>query len=275
VIDLPTGASDRSAAEIARDCASKASDLVLERFRALEEGMAIERTVKGRGNFVTETDLACEMAALGILAEEYPGMPVLSEETAAQVDDWQKGWLWVIDPIDGTSNFARGIPTFAFNIALCLDGEPVLGLTLQPVTGTEFFAVRGGGLTVNGIPTRVSAVATMEEALTGFGMGYEYDRAKLMITLLAEMWPGVQMVQNIGSAALGLAYAASGRFDMYVHSNLYPWDMAAGIIQAREAGGIVLDRQGEPVSIYSEGLIAGAPGPVQEFAAATKDRRWR
>lgn len=275
MIDLPSGASGRTASEIARECAAKASDLMLERFRALEAGMAIERTVKGRGNFVTETDLACEAAALDILEEEYPGMPVLSEETAAQVDDWQKGWLWVIDPIDGTSNFARGIPTFAFNMALCCDGEPVLGLTRQPVTATEFFAVQGKGLTVNGVPTRVSAVTTMTDALTGFGMGYEYDRAKLMITLLAEMWPGVQMVQNIGSAALGLAYAASGRFDMYVHSNLYPWDMAAGIIQIREAGGIVLDRQGEPVTIYSEGLIAGAAGPVQEFAAATKDRRWR
>lgn len=248
---------------------------MLERFRALEAGLAIERTAKSRGNYVTETDLACEGAALQVLSAEYPGMPVLSEETAAHVDDWWEGWLWVIDPIDGTGNFARGIPTFAFNIALCHDGEPVLGLTYQPVTATEFCAVKGRGLSVNGVPARVSDVGTMADALTGFGMGYEYDRAKLMITLLAEIWPGVQMVQNIGSAALGLAYAASGRFDLYVHSSLYPWDMAAGIIQVREGGGLVLDRHGKPVTIYSEGLIAGAPGPVREFAEATKERRWR
>jgi fructose-1,6-bisphosphatase/inositol monophosphatase family enzyme len=215
------------------------------------------------------------MAALEVLRKEYPDIAVLSEETAATVADWSQGWLWVIDPIDGTSNFARGIPTFAFNIALCLDGEPVLGLTHQPVTNVEFFALKGSGLKMNGLPATVSEVDSMGDALTGFGLGYEYDRAKLMLTLLAETWPGIMMAQNIGSAALGLAYAASGRFDLYIHSYLYPWDMAAGIVQVREGGGLVLDRQGEPITIYSEGVIAGASGPVREFAEKTKGRTWR
>jgi fructose-1,6-bisphosphatase/inositol monophosphatase family enzyme len=275
VIDLPPGAGGRSAVDIARDATSRASAIMLERFRALESGERIERTVKGRGNYVTETDLACEEAALQLLQAEYPDWPVLSEETAAAVENWDRGWLWVVDPIDGTSNFSRGIPSFAFNIALCHDGEPVLGLTRQPVTGAEFFAVKGGGLTVNGVPTRVSEAATLEESLMGIGLGYEYNRAKLMLTLLNDIWPGVMMVQNIGSAALGLAYAASGRFDIYVHSYLYPWDMAPGIIQVREAGGLVLDRHGAPISIYSEGIIAGAPGPVRQFAEQTRERRWR
>jgi fructose-1,6-bisphosphatase/inositol monophosphatase family enzyme len=275
VIDLPTGTSGRSAVDIARDATARASTIMLERFRALESGVAMEKAVKGRGNYVTETDLACETAAMDLLRTEFPNIPILSEETAASVEDWDKGWLWVIDPIDGTSNFSRGIPTFAFNIALCQGGEPVLGITQQPVTGTEFLAVKGGGLTVNGVPTRVSEAATLADALTGFGLGYEYDRAKLILTLLNDLWPGVMMFQNIGSAALGLAYAASGRFDLYIHSNLYPWDMAPGIIQVREAGGLVLDRQGEPISIYSEGIIAGAPGPVREFAEKTRERKWR
>jgi fructose-1,6-bisphosphatase/inositol monophosphatase family enzyme len=248
---------------------------MLDRFRALESGNPIERTAKGRGDYVTDADLACEEATLQLLQTEYPDWPVLSEETAAAVEKWDEGWLWVVDPIDGTSNFARGIPTFAFNIALCHDGEPVLGLTHQPVTGAEFLAVKGRGLRVNDVPAGVSDVNSMSDALTGFGMGYKYDRAKLMITLLAEIWPDVMMVQNIGSAALGLAYASSGRFDLYVHSNLYPWDMAAGIVQVREGGGLALDRSGDPASIYSEGIIAGAAGPVQEFAARTKDRPWR
>jgi fructose-1,6-bisphosphatase/inositol monophosphatase family enzyme len=275
VIDLPSGTSGRSAADIARDAAARASAIMLERFRALESGIAMEKAVKSRGNYVTETDLACEAAALELLGAEFPDMPVLSEETAASVENWEVGWLWVIDPIDGTSNFSRGIPTFAFNIALCHDGEPVLGITHQPVTATEFFAVKGGGLTVNDVPTRVSEAATLADALTGFGLGYEYDRAKLILTLLNDLWPGVMMIQNIGSAALGLAYAASGRFDLYIHSNLYPWDMAPGIIQVREAGGLVLDRHGGPISIYSEGIIAGAPGPAREFAERTRERTWR
>lgn len=275
MIPLPTGTSGRSAAEIARDAAARACAIMLERFRALEAGQAVERSVKSRGNYLTETDLACEAAAIELLQAEYPKMTVLSEETAAEVDNWDKGWLWVIDPIDGTSNFSRGIPTFCFNIALCDNGEPVLGVTNQPVTSTEFFAVKDGGLTVNGVPARVSEAAELADALTGFGLGYSYDRAKLILTLLNDIWPGVTTLQNIGSAALGLAYAASGRFDLYIHSNLYPWDMAAGIVQVREGGGLVLDRHGGPITIYSEGLIAGAPGPVREFAERTRERRWR
>jgi fructose-1,6-bisphosphatase/inositol monophosphatase family enzyme len=181
----------------------------------------------------------------------------------------------VIDPIDGTGNFARGIPTFVFTIALCRDGEPVLGLTHQPVTGDEFFARRGGGLYANGAPARVSNAQTMADALMGIGLGYDYDRAAKLLSLLGDLWPGVQMIQNIGSAALGLAYAASGRFDLYVHQYLFPWDMAAGILFILEAGGAVIGREGEPVTIYSEGLIAGAPGPVRDFAAFSSGRPWR
>lgn len=235
----------------------------------------MEKTAKGRGNYVTETDLAAEQAVLRLLRQEYPQCGVLSEETAAEVSDWRAGWLWVVDPLDGTGNFARGIPTFAFNAALCRNGEPVLGLTRHPVTGDEFFATEGGGLWVNGERATVSPVRTLAESLMGFGLGYEYGRAKLILSLLADVWPGVQMLQNIGSAALGLAYAASGRFELYVHSNLYPWDMAAGIVIVREAGGLALDRDGAPVTIYSEGVIAGAPGPVQDLLRLSRERPWR
>ncbi|HEY8766806.1 MAG TPA: inositol monophosphatase [Dehalococcoidia bacterium] len=274
-MELPVSKSGRSAAEVAREAAQRASVIIFERFRALESGMPIEKTVKGRGNYVTDTDLAAEEAALQLLRAEYPEFGVLSEETADTVGNWERGWLWVVDPLDGTSNFARGIPTFAFNIALCHDGQPVLGLTHQPVTGAEFFAAKGDGLFVNGERATVSPVTELSECLMGIGLGYEYGRAKMMLELLTELWPGVMTIQNIGTAALGLAYAASGRFDVYVHSFLYPWDMAAGIVQVREGGGLVLDRQGGPITIYSEGIIAGAPGPVQEFAELTKGKAWR
>ncbi len=270
-LELPVSASGRSAEDVARGLAREASRIMLERF-----GRGGHRkTVKGRGNYVTETDLAVEHATLKTLRREYPGHAVLSEETSQEVERWDRGWLWVVDPLDGTANFARGIPTFVFNLALCHDGEPVLGLTHQPVTGDEFFAVKGGGLWANGERTLVSDAATLSESLVGIGLGYEYDRAKLMLGLLADLWPGVQTVQNIGSAALGLAYAASGRFDLYVHSFLYPWDLAAGVVQVREGGGLFLDRAGNPATLYSEGVVAGAPGPVREFVAATVDRPWR
>jgi len=260
---------------VARAAARTAGEIIASRFRAVDAGSPIERMVKGRGNYVTDTDLASEEAAMRILRAEYPGHRVLSEESSRGMEDWDRGWLWVIDPIDGTANFARGIPTFAFNIALCLDGEPVLGLTYQPVTGDEFLAERGKGLLVNGAMARVSSVATLAESLMGIGLGYDYERAKKALALLADLWPGVQMIQNIGSAALGLAYAASGRFDVYVHHYLFPWDVAAGIVQVREGGGLVADREGRPPTIYSEGLIAGAPGPVEEFLRFSSGRPWK
>lgn len=247
----------------------------MPRYRALNAGNPIERVIKGRGNYVTESDLACEEVVIRLLQEEYPEHRVLSEETTAAVPGWDRGWLWVIDPIDGTSNFARGIPAFAFNIALCLDGDPVLGVTHQPATGDEFFAQRHEGLWVNGVRAHVSSAATLAEAVMGIGLGYDYDRAKKALHLLADLWPGVQMIQNIGSAALGLAYAASGRFELYVHHFLAPWDMAAGIVQVREGGGLAIDREGRPVTIFSQGLIAGASGPVDEFLRYSVGRDWK
>lgn len=256
--------------DVARQAARAAAEIMLAAYKE-----PVEKTTKSRGNFLTKTDLECEKAALAILAAEYPDVPVLAEETASSVGNWRSGLLWVVDPIDGTANFARGIPTFCFNIALCRDGEPELGLTLQPVTGDEFAGAVGDGLTVNGEPTPVSQAETMSECLTGFGLGYQYQRSKLILGLLADIWPGLQMLQNVGSAAIGLAYAASGRFDLYVHSFLGPWDVAAGLAQVRAAGGLALDRAGDHATIFSEGLVAGAPGPVREFVAATKDRPWR
>jgi myo-inositol-1(or 4)-monophosphatase len=256
--------------DVARQAARAAAEIMLSAYKE-----PVEKTTKSRGNFLTKTDLECERAVLAILAAEYPEVPVLAEETAASVGNWRSGLLWVVDPIDGTANFARGIPTFCFNIALCSGGEPVLGLTLQPVTGDEFAAVVGDGLTVNGEPTQVSPAETMSECLTGFGLGYQYDRSKLILGLLADVWPGLQMLQNVGSAAIALAYAASGRFDLFVHSFLGPWDVAAGLAQVRAAGGLALDRAGGHATIFSEGLVAGAPGPVREFVEKTKDRPWR
>jgi myo-inositol-1(or 4)-monophosphatase len=272
---IPASATGKSAETVAREAAAIAREIILPRFQAIASGNPVQKVAKGRGNFVTETDLACEEAVLGRLRTEYPDHRVLSEETADTVKDWDKGWLWVIDPLDGTGNFARGIPTFAFNIALCLDGAPVLGLTSNIVTGDEFVATRGGGMYANGGRATVANVKALADALMGIGLGYDYDRAAKLLALLGDLWPGVVTIQNIGSAALGLAYVATGRFDLYVHQYLLPWDMAAGILFVQEAGGEIITRDGDPVTIYSEGVIAGAPGPVREFLRFSAGRPWR
>lgn len=233
--------------------------------------------VKGRGNFLTEADLAVERAVLSLLRQEYPQHEILSEETAGQERSPSgrgEEWMWVVDPLDGTHNFLRGIPYFAFNIALCHRRRPLLGLTYAPATGEEFFAEKGAGLTVNGEPARASAAERLGDCVLGADLGYDDARAARTLELLAEVWP-VQSVRVMGSAALGLAYAACGRYDLFMHNFLYPWDIAAGIVLVTEGGGAILDRGGGPVSIDSEGVVAGAPGAVEEMLSRAQGRPWR
>ncbi len=269
--ELPTSASGQSAGEVARLCAREAGRIIMAHFGRHEQMVA-----KGRGNFVTEADLAAEQAVLDLLRQEYPDHAVLSEETASEgVDAPEAEWLWVVDPLDGTHNFSQGIPYFAFNIALCRRGEPLLGLTCAPATGEEFFARKGGGLTVNGEPARVSATAKLKDSVLGMDLGYDDRRAAMLISLLAALWPGMQSVRVMGSAALGLAYAACCRYDLFVHHFLYPWDIAAGIVLVQEGGGAVVNREGGPIDLRSEGVVAGAPGAVEDFLRLARGRPWR
>jgi myo-inositol-1(or 4)-monophosphatase len=228
---------------------------------------------KGRGNLVTAADLASERAIHDILAAEYPDHAVLSEETAASASG--EGWMWVVDPLDGTHNYARGIPFFCINIALCYGEEPLVALTHDPVRGEEFWAQKGEGAFVNGERMQASQAESVQASLLVVGLGYNDQRAGRLLGLLHELWPGMQSVRIMGSAALSLAYTACGRFDLFVHHVLYPWDIAAGILLVREAGGAISDRDGGPVGIRSEGAIAGAPGAHADFLRLAVGRPWR
>src|SRR6266516_2263272 len=239
-----------------RECAEEASRILLERLPG-RGGQRGETRRKGRENFVTETDLAVENAVLERLRADYPDHAVLSEEGSGPAAEAKREWLWVVDPLDGTHNYSQGNPGFSFTIALCYDGEPA--------TADEFFARKGGGLFVNGEPATVSATPSLPESVLGLDLGYDDARAAKLISLVAELWPGMQAVRVMGSAALGFAFAACGRFDVYVHHFLFPWDSAAGILLVQEGGGLVLDRDGGPMTLYSEGVVAGAPGVVQDF----------
>ena len=270
-------------------CAQEAGRIAMSAFAGRAGGSRQDVRVKGRGNFVTETDLAAEHAVIELLRLEYPDHAVLSEESGHETGDTRhedavsrvpspvrrdEAWMWVVDPLDGTHNFTRGIPYFAFNIALCHRREPLLGLTYAPATGEEFFAEEGAGLTVNGQPARASAAELLGDCVVGVDLGYEDRRAARMLELVADVWP-VQSVRVMGSAALGLAYAACGRYDLFLHHFLYPWDIAAGIVLVREGGGAILGRDGGAVSIDSEGVVAGAPGAVKEMLSLARGRPWR
>ncbi|KPK46262.1 MAG: hypothetical protein AMJ77_06240 [Dehalococcoidia bacterium SM23_28_2] len=229
--------------------------------------------VKGRGNVVTAADLASERAICDILAAEYPEHSILSEETAASAEGEE--WMWVVDPLDGTHNYAHGIPFFCINIALCYREEPLLALTYEPIRGEEFRAQKGEGAFLNGERMAASRRESVQASLVAVGLGYDDQRAGHILDLLRDLWPGMQSARIMGSAALGLAYAACGRLDLFVHHVLFPWDIAAGILLVREAGGAITDRDGGPMSIRSEGTVAGAPGAHADFLRLAAGRAWR
>jgi fructose-1,6-bisphosphatase/inositol monophosphatase family enzyme len=265
---LPLSRTGRSALEVARACAGEARQIMLAGF-----GRVGVSAVKGRGNVLTETDLAVEHRVAEVLRGEYPDHALLSEETASETRS--DGWLWVVDPLDGTKNFSRGIPHFCFTIALCKDAQPLLGLTLQPILGEEFLALAGQGASLNGQPIRVSDARTVGESIVAVDMGYDDQRARRQLELALHLWPGMQSLRIPGSAALGIAYVAAGRWDLFVHADLYPWDLAAGLLLVREAGGVVSDRDGGPAGLYSRGIVAASPPVHDDFVALAGRLPWR
>ncbi len=256
--ELPRSTSGRSPLDVARMAASEAGRIVLARFRRAQE---IE--VKGRGNLVTQADHEAERAIARVVAEEFPDHGVYGEETQdAQSFD---GWVWVVDPLDGTRNYVSGVPFFCVNIALCHDGEPVIGLTYDPNHNEAFWAQTGIGAYVDGKPIRASDRPDVQSSVLGMDLGYNDVTGKRTLQLAVDIFPNVQCIRVPGSAALGLAYAAAGRWDLFVHNNVYPWDIAAGIILVREAGGVITAADGGPVSIHSGGFVAGGPAVHADF----------
>ncbi len=247
---IPVAVSGRSALEVARRGAEEAGLLALERFRTPQEV-----TVKGRGNLLTQTDLELEALLHRALRREFPDHRILSEETATETDT--SGWAWVVDPLDGTRNFVSGIPFFCVNVALCHDGEPVVAVTYDPNHREAFWAQRGQGAWVNQAPARASATPTVQASVLGVDLGYDDQLGRAALRLAYELFPGVQSVRIPGSAALGLAYAACGRYDLFVHHYLFPWDIAAGLLLVREAGGVITERDGGPATLASSTVIAG------------------
>jgi myo-inositol-1(or 4)-monophosphatase len=268
-LELPVARSGDDAETVARRCLVEGGRLALERFRQPQSV-----SVKGRGNLVTQVDLAIETHIERTLAEEFPEHAFLSEESNPAVSAAQ-GWTWVVDPLDGTRNYVSGIPFFCINVALCLGGEPVAAWTYDPVHEELFWARKGEGAWLGDQPVHVSKKESVQASVIGFDMGYDDTRAGHMLSLMRALWPGMQAIRIPGSAALGLAYAACGRYDLFTHNLLYPWDLAPGILLVREAGGVITDRDGGPISLYSEGAIAGGRSVHEDFLRLAAGRPWR
>ncbi|MFH0729704.1 MAG: inositol monophosphatase family protein [Pseudomonadota bacterium] len=202
---------------------------------------------KGAIDLVTEADMASEKVIIEMLRSVFPSHSVLAEESGRSIGDDQ--CQWIIDPLDGTTNFAHGLGLYAVSIAFALAGEVVLGLVLAPNSGELFAAVKGEGATLNGKAIGVSRVKGLSDSLLVTGFPYNVnERIASLIARFSRCILASQGVRRLGSAALDLCFVACGRFEGFWEENLKPWDTAAGALIAREAGGEVTDFSGAPFS---------------------------
>jgi len=217
----------------------------------------IERKDKTPGgiDIVTDADRASEQYIMDAVAKNFPGHDILTEETAT--DRTGSQWLWIVDPLDGTVNFAHGFPHYCISVAVAHRDELVAGMVYDPLKAERFWAVGGGGAFLNGQPIRVSKAESLNKSL--LATGFPYDKARSAENNIAEFSRVVMKVQGIrrpGSAALDLVYVAAGRFDGFWELKLKPWDQAAGMLIVEEAGGKVTDRFGENVDYQCTNIVA-------------------
>ena len=254
--------------DVAVDAASLAGRILRERLRTSKQV-----SFKGRADIVTDVDLAAEKAVLDLLREEYPEFGILAEESPPV--ESATPYTWVVDPLDGTRNYANGIPHFCTVIALSYENQPIVGVTYDPVREELFTAQRGKGAFLNGERLSVSENRELSQSLLGCDLGYVDEKAGLAIDLIRSLWPGMLSLRLMGSSALGVAYAAAGKLDLYFHHSLSPWDIAAGLVLVEEAGGTIVDKQGRPANLRTPSIIASNPFLVDRFLQATDEHPWR
>lgn len=217
----------------------------------------LQVSVKGPGDFVSAADRRSEEILLRELERARPDYAFLTEERGA-VDGADRTHRWVIDPLDGTTNFLHGIPIFAISIALERDGEAVAGVVYNPVLNELFVAEKGHGAFFNDRRLRVAGRARLEDAVIATGIPH-YGRAghEPFMEELPAVMGGTAGIRRCGAAAIDLAWVAAGRFDAFWERALLPWDMAAGMVLVREAGGIVTDVEGGDDIFRTGSILAG------------------
>lgn len=220
-------------------------------------------------DLVTEADVASEKLIVEAIRQRYPEHSILSEEGMGEEQAGE--FLWLVDPLDGTVNYAHGYPVFSVTIALQREGETVLGVTYDPVQDELFWAEKGQGAYGNGRRLSVSGADSLRRSL--LATGFFYARASIEDNNLAEfgrIMPQVQGMRRGGSAALDMAYVAAGRLDGYWELHLGPWDWAAGDLLVREAGGRTSDVSGQPWRLRSSNMVATNGLLHEELLAALK-----
>ena len=269
-----TAAADLDRVEGAAPRSSGHGGLLLAAEAAVDIGARIMRQgrahigaliAKGDRDFATDVDLHIELAIKSSLAEATPDIPFLGEEGGGEQDSARA--CWVLDPIDGTINFARGNALCTISLALLIAGEPILGIVEAPFLGERFIARRGEGAYLNGHPIAICEVPGLREAIIGVadfkvGVGSEEEN-RVHLAVLARLARESLRVRMLGSAALDLAWLACGRLNATLMLSNLPWDVTAGLLLVREAGGVSYDWDGSPHSAGSRYTLASVPSLME------------
>lgn len=243
--------------QFAIDASRRAGDLAMAHARN-PDGLGVQ--IKGVQDVVTLADRAAEQALRAEVAAVFPRDAMLGEEEGLTPGWDGKAPLWIVDPIDGTANYARRLPLWCISVGLYVDGEPVLGVIHNPVTSETHAAARGRGATLNGMPIRASAVTSPEHARINLGFSYRRPR-DLHVQSIDRLLARNCEYSRLGSGALGMAYVADGRFEGYYEPHINAWDVTAGIVIVREAGGFTNDFfAGADRLTRGNAILAGAPG---------------
>lgn len=252
----------------------RAGEMQMARFGAAD----VQIDKKGTIDLVTEVDVAVEHMFRDLIGARYPDHQILAEEMGGS-RDVPKGPCWVFDPIDGTTNYAHGIPIFCSSLALEVDGVPQVGAIYDPTRQELFTAERGGGAYLNGRPLHVSTTDALVDAVLVTGFPYDvHSRVDEIVGLFAAFIGQARAVRRLGSAAIDLCYVAAGRMDAFWETDLKAWDVAAGALIVTEAGGVVTTTGGDPFSSRVGDMLATngrLHGPMVEVVRTFRDSRAR
>ncbi len=220
------------------------------------------------GDLVSTADLEAEKEILAILRRAFPDASMVAEESGGSRET---GTAFYVDPVDGTLNFVHGVPFFAVSIGCWIDGAPVPGVVLNPVSGDVYTAVRGGGARKNGKPIAVSDASALKDSLIAAGWPYDRGNRARLSAEMDRIYQGSQDIRAFGCASLQFCLVAEGAFDGYWEQDLKPWDMAAGVLIVREAGGTVSSSSGGRFDLDS-GSIAASNGRIHaELVGALRE----
>jgi myo-inositol-1(or 4)-monophosphatase len=259
---------DNAHLDFAIDLAQRAGDILLG---IRERGLNPEsiHTKLGHFDIVTEADLASERFILSELKAAYPDYGIISEETHNRLSNAE--WTWIVDPLDGTTNYSHGLPIYGVNIALAHDGYPVLGVTYEPANNRTYWAMRGRGAWArngNGkTRLRVSNTDELKRAVLATGFQYSrMDAGRARHSEFAILDNQTQSVRRLGAASMTMVWVAGGNLEAYWETGLKPWDFAPGWVMVEEAGGRLIEYDGRPATLSSATLIISNGRPVIENA---------